>query len=135
MPSTLYFIFIQETVSFLLVAEDTDASITSKTDNRSLSPLDNLGTQTAIVMTEEKVTDLSPDQGGYDLHPTAGAYGTPYCFLSTSTAGVSDCLPSDNPVEQISSLIHGTTFVDQVMGDIYKHYYNNKLLISLHDRE
>ena len=51
------------------------------------------------------------------------------------TATVPDFSPSGILVKEIDSLICGTRFVDQVTGDIWRHDYDNKLLILLEDKD
>ena len=53
------------------------------------------------------------------------------CFVIT---GVPDCLHWGNPITKVKSL-KGTTFVEQVMDDIYDYNYDDKLIISLGDVE
>ena len=80
--------------------------------------------------TTEKILEkqsLSPDQGGYNLDPPAGACSSTHCYTSAMLTGILDYLPSGNPVSQVQS-IKVELFVDQVAGDIYKYDYCNSYL-------
>ena len=57
---------------------------------------------------------LSPDQGGYDSHPSVGVYHSPLFSSAMATAGVSDCFPSGNPVKNEDSRICGQTILDHM---------------------
>ena len=77
----------------------------------------------------EKIS-LLPNEGGYNLHTDTGAYSPPYYSISAAISGVLNCLLSGNLIDEVQGL-RGTTFVDQVMGDVYDNDYENKVSILL----
>ena len=91
---------------------------------------------TDLTMMKNSYRDrLSLDHSGYDMYPGTGAYGSPYLYSSAINPIIPDCLSSGDPNEQIYSLIHVTTFVDQVTGDMYRYNHDNKLVILLEGRD
>ena len=92
---------------------------------------------TDLITTEKQLQKqtTSLDQGGYNPHPTIDVCSSSYCSSSAIITGISDGLTSGNPIAQVRCLMHGTTCVNQVMGDIYKCDNVNKFFILLHNRD
>ena len=100
-----------------------------------------LKTDVEFIVTPQKITpgdltnpedglgkNFSPHQDGYNPHPDTGAYSLTYCFMSAVINSVPDCLLSGNFIVEVH-IFMGTTFVDQVVSDVYDHDFENKLFI------
>ena len=63
--------------------------------------------------------------------PAVGIYNS-YCYLSSATSDVPDCLPSCSPIGQVDSHTYSK---DKVILNIYKCDHNNKLFVSVDDKK
>ena len=105
--------------------KETNASIMTRNDKSSPFLLDKKYKQL------EKHSP-SPDQNGFDPHPVTGIY---FLYSSTNILNVPDCLPSGNPIKQVDIITRWLKYMDEIMHDISKCDHNNKLFISLNDKD